>query len=177
MDRHAPTDGGLMDAILTRRSIRKYTDQPVSEDLVTDLLRAAMAAPSAGNQQPWQFVVVRDRAILDLVAAANPYGGMARQAQLAVIVCGDLERENREGFWIQDCAAATQNLLLAAHAAGLGAVWCGTYPREERVQGVRAAVGLPEQVIPFAVVPIGYPAERPEPGERYDPGRVHFDRW
>ena len=111
-----------METILTRRSIRKYTEQPVPDALVTDLLRAAMAAPSAGNQQPWQFVVVRDHAILEVVATANPYGGMARDAQVVVIVCGDLEREERPGFWVQDCAAATQNLLLAAHAAGLGAV-------------------------------------------------------
>ncbi len=102
---------------------------------------------------------------------------MARDAQVAVIVCGDLEREERPGFWVQDCAAATQNLLLAAHAAGLGAVWCGTYPREERMRPIAAVLGLPEHVIPFAVVPIGYPAERPAPADRYDPGRVHFDRW
>lgn len=166
-----------MDTILTRRSIRKYTEQPVPEALVTDLLRAAMAAPSAGNERPWQFVVVRDRAVLEVVATANPYGGMARDAQLAVIVCGDLEREDRPGFWVQDCAAATENLLLAAHSAGLGAVWCGTYPREERMRPIAAALGLPEHVIPFAVVPIGYPAERPAPADRYDPGLVHLDRW
>ncbi len=166
-----------METILTRRSIRKYTAQPVSDDLVTELLRAAMAAPSAGNQQPWQFVVVRDRATLEVVSTANPYGGMARDAQLAVIVCGDLEREERPGFWVQDCAAATENLLIAAHDAGLGAVWCGTYPREERMQPIAVALGLPEQVIPFAVVPIGYPAEHPAPADRYDPGRVHFNRW
>jgi nitroreductase len=166
-----------METILTRRSIRKYTDQPVPDALVTDLLRAAMAAPSAGNQQPWQFVVVRDRAVLEVIATANPYGGPARDAQVAVIVCGDLEREDRPGFWVQDCAAATQNLLLAAHAAGLGAVWCGTYPREERMAPIAAVLGLPEHVIPFAAVPIGYPAERPAPVDRYDPGRVHLDRW
>lgn len=166
-----------MEAILTRRSIRKYTNQPVPDTLVTDLLRAAMAAPSAGNQQPWQFVVVRDRALLEVVAGANPYGGMARDAQVAVIVCGDLQRESRPGFWVQDCAAATENLLLAAHAAGLGAVWCGTFPREERMRPIAAALGLPEHVIPFSVVPIGYPAERPAQQDRYDPGRVHLDRW
>jgi nitroreductase len=166
-----------MEAILTRRSIRKYTDQPVSDALITDLLRAAMAAPSAGNQQPWQFVVVRDRAVLEVVAGANPYGGMARDAQVAVIVCGDLERESRPGFWVQDCAAATENLLVAANAAGLGAVWCGTFPREERMKPIAAVLGLPEHVIPFSVVPIGYPAEQPAKLDRYDPGRVHFDRW
>jgi nitroreductase len=166
-----------MDPILGRRSIRKYTDQPVSESLVTDLLRAAMAAPSAGNQRPWQFVVVRERAVLEALAAANPYGGMARDAQLAVVVCGDPGCTVLGEFWVQDCAAATENLLIAAHAAGLGAVWCGTYPLEERMVRVRAALGLPDEIVPFAVVPVGYPAERPAPADRYDVGRVHFDHW
>ena len=166
-----------MDSILTRCSVRRYTTDPVSEAQVTALLRAAMAAPSAGNQQPWQFLVVRDPAVLDVIAGANPYGGMAREAPVAVVICGDLSREQRPGFWVQDCAAATQNLLLAAHAAGLGAVWCGTYPRGERMGPIKAVLQLPEHVIPFSVVPIGYAAERPAPVDRYDPGRVHFDRW
>jgi nitroreductase len=166
-----------MESILTRRSIRKYTDRPVHDELVTDLLRAAMAAPSAGNQQPWQFVVVRDSKVLEEVAAANPYGGMARDAQLAVVVCGEPGHKAHGEFWVQDCSAATENLLIAAHAAGLGAVWCGTYPLEERMMRVRAALGLPEGVVPFAVVPIGYPAEQPASVDRYQAGRVHFDRW
>lgn len=166
-----------MEAILSRRSIRKYTDRPVSDDLVADLLRAAMAGPSAHNQQPWQFVVVKDRDLLQGLAAANPYGGMARDAQLAIVVCGDLSREISPGFWVQDCAAATENLLIAANAAGLGAVWTGTYPREERVAKVRALLALPDQIIPLAVVPIGYPAEHPAPADRFDPGRIHIDRW
>jgi nitroreductase len=166
-----------IDAIRTRRSVRRYTDQPVPDILVADLLRAASAAPSAGNQQPWEFVVVRDRAVLEVVASANPYGGMAREAQLAIVVCGNLEREHRPGFWVQDCAAATQNLLLAAHAAGVGAVWCGTYPREERMQPIAAVLGLPEHVLPFSVIPLGYPAEQPAPADRYDQRRVHVDRW
>jgi nitroreductase len=166
-----------MEAILSRRSIRRYTDRPVSDDLVTDLLRAAMAAPSAHNQQPWQFVVVKDRDLLQGLAAANPYGGMARDAQLAIVVCGDLSREKSPGFWVQDCAAATENLLIAANAAGLGAVWTGTYPREERVAKVRALLALPDEIVPLAVVPIGYPAEHPAPADRFDPGCIHIDRW
>ena len=166
-----------MESILTRRSIRTYTAQPVSDEQVTELLRAAMAAPSAGNQQPWQFVVVRDAAVREVIAAANPYGGSAREAPVVVVVCGDLSREQRPDFWVQDCAAATQNLLLAAHFAGLGAVWCGTYPREERMGPIKEVLGLPEQVLPFSVVPIGYPAEHPTKPDRYEAGRVHFDRW
>jgi nitroreductase len=166
-----------MEAILTRRSIRKYTDRPVPDEIVIELLRAAMAAPSAQNQQPWQFVVVRDRALLEGLARAQPYSGMARDAQLAVIVCGDLNLERSPGFWVQDCAAATENLLIAANAAGLGAVWTGTYPREERVANVRSLLSLPEHIIPLAVIPIGYPAEHPAALDRYDAGRVHIDRW
>jgi nitroreductase len=166
-----------MEAILTRRSVRRYTDEAVPDTLVTDLLRAAMAAPSAQNQQPWQFVVVRDRRLLEGLAAANPYAGMTRDAQLAIAVCGDLTREKSPGFWVQDCAAATQNILVAANAAGLGAVWTGTFPREERVAKVKEVLGLPEHIVPLAVVPIGYPAEHPPPAERFDPARVHLDHW
>jgi len=166
-----------VEAILTRRSIRKYTDKPVADGLVTELLRAAMAAPSAGNQQPWHFIVVRDRALLEGIAAFHPYGAMTRQAALAVVVCADLKLEQRPGFWVQDCSAATQNLLLAAHARGLGAVWLGVYPRPERVEATRSLFSLPEHVVPLAIVPIGHPAESPAPADRYDPRRVHFDRW
>lgn len=166
-----------IEAILTRRSIRKYTDRPVPDDLITELLRAAMAAPSAVNQQPWQFVVVRDRELLESIATALPYGKMAREAQLAVVVCGDLDQERTPGYWAQDCAAATENLLVAANASGLGAVWLGTYPLEERVAAMRALFGLPEHIVPFAVVPIGYPAEHPGPADRFDPDRIHLDKW
>jgi nitroreductase len=165
------------EAMLTRRSVRSYTDQPIPQESVDKLLRAAMAAPSAGNQQPWCFVVVRDRIRLEALAAAEPHGGMVGRAPMAIVVCADLRLVVREGFWVQDCAAATQNLLLAAHAIGLGAVWVGTYPREERVAGVRVALGLPDQVIPFAVVPVGYPVEQPAPADRFDSTRVYLDQY
>lgn len=166
-----------LQAILTRRCVRSYTEQPVGADQVEVVLRAAMAAPSAGNQQPWCFVVVRDREQLRELAAREPHGGMVARAQLAVVVCADMRMVSHEGFWIQDCAAATQNLLLVAHALGLGAVWVGTYPREERVRGVAEVLGLPDQVVAFAVVPIGHPAEQPAPADRFDLGRVHDDRY
>jgi nitroreductase len=166
-----------MDAILTRRSIRKYTDQPVPDSTVTELLRAAMAAPSAANQQPWQFIVVRDRSLLEAIAAATPHSGMAGHARLAVVVCGDLSLEQAPGFWVQDCAAATENLLITANAAGLGAVWLGFYPCEERVDFLRTLLSLPDHVVPFAVVPIGHPAEHPGPADRFRPERIHLDRW
>ena len=122
-----------MDFILTRRSIRQYTDRPVSDELVTQLLRAAMAAPSAKNQQPWHFVVVRDRELLEVIAQSTPYSGMTRAAQLAVVICAAPD-ERDPGYWPQDCSAATENLLIAANALGLGAVWLGYYPLPERVR-------------------------------------------
>lgn len=166
-----------LDAILTRRSIRRYLDRPVPDDAVTLLLKAAMAAPSAQNQQPWQFIVVRERALLEEMAEVSQYAKMLRHAQVAVVVCGDLRNERSPGFWVEDCAAATENLLLAAHALGLGAVWIGVHPREERVQRLRDLFGPPDDVIPFAVISIGYPAENPGSADRYDPGRVHLDKW
>lgn len=165
------------EVMLTRRSVRRYTDEPVSEEMVLRLLKVAMAAPSARDQRPWRFVVVRDRGLLKALAAAEPNGAMIARAQVAVVVCADLDLVKSEGFWIQDCAAATQNLLLAVHAEGLGAVWVGTYPREERVNGVRAVLALPEHLVPFSVVPLGYPAERPAPAVRFDEGRVYRDRY
>ncbi len=165
------------DALLTRRSIRAYTDRPVSDESISRLLQAAMAAPSAGNQQPWRFIVVRDRGLLGRIAAAEPHGTMLAEAPVAVVVCGDLGLVRHEGFWVQDCAAATENLLVAAHAEGLGAVWVGTYPREERVNGVRAVFDLPQRVVPFSVVAIGYPAGQPGPAYRFDPSRISHDNY
>ncbi len=167
----------MIDAILSRRSIRQYTAEPVSEEQIETLLRAAMAAPSAGNQQPWQFVIIRDRALLDAVPTFHPYSAMIRQAPLAILVCGDLRGAGHPAFWVQDCSAATENLLLAAHALGLGAVWLGVYPAEETVQAMRRLLGLPEEIVPLALVPVGHPAEHKPPAERYDPARVHYDGW
>jgi nitroreductase len=164
-----------LEALLTRRSVRRYTDQPVPDELVDKLLHVAMAAPSAGNEQPWLVVVVRDRGQLKAAAEAEHYGGMIAGAQVAVVVCADLDLVEHDGFWIQDCAAVTQNLLLGAHALGLGAVWVGTYPREERVEGLRRVFGLPDNVVAFSVVAIGYPAEQPAPADRFDPSRIYLD--
>ncbi len=166
-----------MQAIFGRRSIRTYTSKPVPEELVTELLRAAMAAPSAGNEQPWHFIVVRDRATLDSIPKFHPYSAMVKHASVAIVVCGDLSREKFKGFWVQDCSAATENLLLAASAKGLGAVWTALHPMEDRVSGMRKLLGLPENVIPLALVPLGFPAEQPGRAERFDPGRVHRERW
>lgn len=166
-----------MEAILSRRSIRKYTEQPVSGEIVKELLEAAMSAPSAGNQQPWHFVVIRDRQILNQITGVHPHSLMLKEAPAAVLVCGDLILERHKGYWVQDCSAATENMLIAAQAKGLGAVWLGVYPREDRVAGIRKIIGLPDHVVPFAIVSIGYPGEHKPPSNRFDPGRIHYDRW
>ncbi len=166
-----------LDAIRTRRSIRKYLDQPVPEELIQKLLAAAMQAPSARNQQPWQFVVIDDRAILAEIPKFMPNAGMAGSAVLAILVCGDLDLEESEGYWVVDCAAAVENMLLAAHALGLGAVWCGVYPREQRMEGLRRLIGLPENVLAHSLVVVGYPAEQVPPQDRYRPERVRRNRW
>ncbi|HLA80982.1 MAG TPA: nitroreductase family protein, partial [Thermoleophilia bacterium] len=152
-------------------------DEPVSEEAVTGLLRAAMAAPSAGNQQPWHFIVIRARATLEKIADTQTTAAMARDAQLAVVVCGDLALEKSPGYWVQDCSAATENMLIAAHAAGLGAVWCGVFPREHRVANIRAILGLPDHIVPLAVVVIGHPAEDLPPADRFRADRVRKERW
>jgi nitroreductase len=167
-----------LEAILTRRSIREYTSQAVPDELVQELLAAAMQAPSAGNQQPWHFIVVTDRKQMHALADALPFGKMLHHAPLGIVVCVDLELEKYPGFWVQDCSAATQNLLLAAHAQGLGAVWLGVYPVEERVVSVKQVLELPGQVVPLCIVALGYPVTRPElPARRYDETRLHHNHW
>jgi nitroreductase len=166
-----------MDVILSRRSIRNYTDATVSEEIVDGLLKAGMSAPSAHNQQPWHFVVVDEHGLLDRIPEFHPYSDMLRQAPLAIIVCGDQASDRGEGFWIQDCAAATQNILLAAHAGGLGAVWLGVYPVERLVRGIRELLKLPEDIVPLSIISIGYPAEEKPPANRYRQSRIHHNQW
>ncbi len=166
-----------LEAIHTRRSIRKYTDEPVLPETVKELLSAAMSAPSAVNAQTWVFIVIDDRKLLDEIPTYSPYAAMCRGAPLAILICGDITQEKAPGFWVQDCSAATQNLLLAAHALGLGAVWTGIYPMEDRVEGFRKAFGLPEHVIPLAFVPIGYPAQQPGPQDRYTEEKAFHNRY
>lgn len=167
----------VFEAIHHRRSIRKYTDAPVSEAVVETILKAAMSAPSAGNAQPWRFVVITDRKILNRVPDVHPYASMARQAQVGILVCGDLRLEKYPGNWIADCSAATQNLLLAACAEGLGAVWTGVYPQEDRIKGFQKLLNLPEQVVPLAFVPMGHPDQRLPPEDRFRKDRVHRNGW
>ncbi len=166
-----------MEAILSRRSIRRYTAEPVPEKVIQELLEAAMSAPSANNEQPWHFIIINDRRILDEIPKYHPYSYMLREAPLAIAVCGDSRRETVKGYWIQDCSAATENILIAAQAKGLGAVWLGVYPREERAIAIQKLLGLPEHIIPLCLVSVGYPAEKKPHANRYDPSRIHHNRW
>ncbi|MGO9112768.1 MAG: nitroreductase family protein [Thermoguttaceae bacterium] len=166
-----------LEAIHTRRSIRKYLIQPVPEELIQTLLAAAMQAPSARNQQPWQFVVIDDCAMLAKIPEIMPNAPMAAQAPLAILVCGDLDLETSEGYWVVDCAAAIENMLLAAHALGLGAVWCGVYPRDRRMDGLRYLVGLPKNVVAHSLVVLGYGGEQVSAENRYRPERVRRNHW
>jgi len=166
-----------MEAILSRRSIRRYTDKPVPQEVITELLKVAMSAPSASNEQPWHFVIIDDRRILDEIPKLHPYSNMLKEASWAIAVCGDLNQEMVSGYWVQDCSAATQNILIAANAMGLGAVWLGVYPRKERAEAVQKLLGLPGNVLPLCFISIGYPAEKKPPSNRYDESRVHRNHW
>lgn len=165
------------EAIFGRRSIRRYYPTPISDDIIKELLEAAMAAPSAGNEQPWHFVVINDRNILDEIPKVHPYSQMLKQAPLAILICGDEKLEKHKGYWIQDCSAATENLLIAATANGLGSVWLGVFPRQDRVEGIRKLLDIPENIIPFSLIAIGYPAENKPPAERFDEKRIHENKW
>jgi nitroreductase len=161
--------------IFSRRSIRKYTDEPVSEGHVKTILEAAMAAPSASNKKPWHFVVVTERETLNRLVEAHQYAKMLQEAPLCILVCGDESINQR--FWPQDCSAATQNILLAAQALGLGSCWCGVYPSEARVKEISDILGIEHPVIPLNLIAVGHPGEEKEPRTQYDEARVHKEKW
>ena len=166
-----------LEALLTRRSIRKYRDEEVSQQDVDLLLQAAMAAPSAMNEQPWHFVVIRDRDVIHSIHVKHPYAAMLLQAKVVIAVCGDTTKEHYPGYWVVDCSIATTHILLAAHARKLGAVWLGVYPREERMDLVREALKLPDHIHPLSLVALGHPAEIKAPPDRDLPDRIHLDTW
>ncbi len=166
-----------MDFILSRRSIRKYTAAPVEEEKISSLLRAAMSAPSAHNQQPWVFVIIDDREVLDRIPEFHPYSSMLLHAPIAILVCADTSNLSSPEFWPQDCSAATENILLAANSCGLGSVWLGVYPREELMSGLSRLLQLPENIQPFSLVSLGYPATEKVASKRFDPARIHRNHW
>ena len=164
-----------LEVIFTRRSIRKYTGEPVKEEELKTILEAGMNAPSANNRQPWQFIVVDDRAKLNAIMEVHPYSGMLAEAPMAIIVCGDTTVS--ASYWQQDCAAATENILLAARALELGTVWMGVYPNAERVAGISALFGLPDTIKPLNIIAVGHPAEQKGRVDRYDESRIHKNAW
>jgi len=163
--------------IFGRRSIRAYTQEPVSDQVVRKLLEAAMAAPSAAATDPWRFVVVKNREMLGRMADALPFGKMLSSAALGIVVCGDLEaaHDKQLSYLLQDCAAAIENLLLCAHILGLGACWLGVHPREQRVKSLQGILRLAPTVIPVACIAIGHPAETKEPRTRFKAQYVRFE--
>jgi nitroreductase len=165
--------------IFGRRSIRAYQDAPVSDQLVGDLLAAAMAAPSACAKDPWRFVVVRNRATLEAIALALPNGKMLAGAAVGIVVCGDLRAAHggELSYLLQDCSAAIENLLLAAHALGLGACWLGVHPRQPRIEALTKILCLPDQVVPVSAVALGWPAEEKPSRTRFEPSYVHQETW
>lgn len=175
-----PLQNSTIEDIMTRTSIRSYSDKEVDKEKIDTLLRAAMAAPTAGNKQPWRFVVINDKKILSSIAEKFQYMTMAKEASVAVITCGDTTATfSGEGqdFWIQDVSAASENLLLAAHAMGLGAVWCGIYPQKERVDVFSEMLELPGNIIPLACICIGYPKGESSPKDKWKPEYIHYNSW
>jgi nitroreductase len=165
------------ETIITRRSIRKYKKQPIPKETLQKLFEAACQAPSAGNQQPWHFILLDDRKILNVIHTFHPSAKILKEADKAILVCGDLDLEKFKGYWMIDCAAATQNILLAAHSLGLGACWLGLYPREGRMAGMKKLLHLPAHIVPFAVVALGYAGEIKPKENRCNPARIHQNKW
>lgn len=179
-ERNAPAVKSTIEDIMTRTSVRAYSDRKITSGQIDTLLRAAMAAPSAGNKQPWRFIVVDKKELLDSISTNFNTMTMAKNAQLAVIMCGEPAATfsgEGEGYWIQDVSAASENLLLAAHAMGLGAVWCGIYPISDRVRKFSELFSIPDNITPMACICVGYPKAEQKPKDKWNPGHVRYNQW
>jgi len=166
-----------LQAIWTRRSVRRYLEKPVPREQLETVLKAGMYAPSAGNEQPWHFIVVDDKKLFGRIMASHPYASMLETAPVAILVCGDIRLERFSGNWMLDCAAATQNMLLAAHAEGLGAVWVGVFPNAERMAAMREVFSLPATIQAFSLVALGFTEESKGDAHRFKPERIHHNGW
>lgn len=164
-------------AVFTRRSIRSYTNQPVSDETVKLLLQAAMAAPSAKNAQSSEFIVIRDKKTLQQIPGFHPFSKQVPNAQVAIVVCGNTKLQAAPGHWIPDASNASMNILLAAHSLGLGAVWTTFYPYEDRTAGIRKLLNLPDHIMPLNIIPIGYSKEKGNYQDRFKPDKVHYEKW
>ncbi len=172
----------VIDCIMTRASVRNYTDEQVSDSIVNEILRAGMAAPTAANQQPWHFVVVNEQNLKDSITAAFEYTKMVEHCSFAVVVCGDMDNLFEGdipdgGFWVEDCSAASENMLIAAHALGVGGVWCGIYPLKDREQRLREILNLPSNLTPLNVMAFGYPAQPVAPKDKWAPAKIHYNAY
>lgn len=168
----------IYDMIMSRTSVRSFLDQPVEHKKIDMLLHAGMAAPSACNKQPWHLAVIDDRKLLDQIPRFSPYTSMVKEAPLAIVVCGDMHKTLNgieQEFWIQDCAAATENILLMAHALNLGAVWTALYPLEDRYKGMQKLLGLPSNLIPLNTIVIVYPKSQPAPKDKWNEANISFN--
>lgn len=166
-----------MEAIYKRRSIRQYTAQPVEREKIKEFVKAGMNAPSAGNAQPWHFIIIDDRKVLNEIAEIHPYGKMLFQAPAAIVVCGHPSLEKHPGFWVQDCSAATENILLAIADQEYGGVWLGVHPKETLEQKLRNVLQIPAEIIPFCVISLGHPAEQKQSKDIYDEGKISINSW
>lgn len=167
----------VLDAIFTRRSIRKFTGEKVSEEDLKTILKAGFSAPSAHNYRPQHFVVVREKSLLESIASFHPYAKMLSEAGCGIIVCGDSERQSATGFLVEDCSASIQNMLLAAHGLGLGAVWCGLYPVTQLTKPMANLLKLPSTIKPVGLIVLGQKDQDREAPDRYEDSKIHFDQW
>ena len=176
----AENNPGIKDALTvihSRKSVRKYLDKPVTKEQLEVLMKAGMAAPTAADKRPWAFVAVTERALLDSLSGSSPYAKMLMKAAAAIIVCCDTRRALNSDIWIQDCSAASQNILLAAEATGLGAVWIGIYPEYFKYNHVRRVLNIPMEVIPLNIISIGWPTGEEKPKKKFDPDNIHWEQW
>lgn len=169
----------VLDNIMTRCSIRQFTDRQISKDALENILKAGMAAPSAMDKRPWSFIVVTEREVLDSLNNNHPYANL-KTATAAILVCGVMDKAGEgiaKDYWVQDCSAVTENILLAAHAYGLGAVWCGVYPVPERMEAMAKVLSIPEGIVPLNVITMGYPDQEPNVKDKWNPECIHYQKW
>lgn len=181
-DNRADAPDEVIECIMTRASVRKYKSEPVNDSIITTVLKAGMAAPTAANQQAWHFVVITDKALKDTISDSFQWTKMVRDCGFAVVVCGDMTKlfdgdREESGFWTLDCSAASENMLLAAHALGLGGVWCGIYPEKDRMAKLSSILNLPPNLRPLNILSFGYPESAVAPKDKWDPRKVSYNRF